>query len=250
MSTDGGDQWEFSTLVEGLEYFGKARLRRDELQALARGVVETEPDQWRWVGMPSVGLPQSLPDSQRPKRSELVNLAGAALSVCSAEPETLPYLDRVEVWLCDPQTGKPLARARTALSLDRALAITHLGPFQVIEPWRHTPETWKFQKRLNAHLNRSTEPGKYRFVVRVYERTENGVVRLGRKGVMGRVKTGLLPDGLLAEPWESSRQALLDRIRAREPGRAPMGPDRQEVGLVPRLGAVGSATPPPTSAAG
>ncbi len=166
LSADGGQLWELSTFFHGLEYFGRGQLGRDEIRAVASGVPRPELDRWRWIAMPAVGAPRSLPIPARPTSASLARVAEEVVSLFPIEPETLPMLDRVEVWLCDPSTREPLARSSTALSLERALGQTHVGPFQVVEPWRQTFETMSFQHRLNARLNCSQVPGRYRFLVR------------------------------------------------------------------------------------
>jgi hypothetical protein len=238
VSADGGDSWEISAFLEGLEYFGHAPLSRSEVRALASGVVGPEPDRWRWTAMPAEGSPRYLPRPARPKRARLALLASEAVSTFPTDSETLPFLDRVEVWLCEPSTDRPLARVGTALTAERALAQTHVGPFQVVEPWRHTPETWTFQQRLNARLNNADSPGRYRFVVRLFERTDSGAVRVGQSGFGGPVAPGLLPEGPLAEPWESSRRALLDRLSVRDPGRVPPHSARRSSKTDKHLGTV------------
>lgn len=253
LSADGGETWELSTFLDGLEYFARGCLDRTGLRAVARGLLGPDPNRWSWTALPARGEPRRLPAFARPSNRKVSRLASAVFPLLQSDPAALPVLDRVEIWLCEPSTGNPIARVSTALSLERALAQTHVPPFQVVPSWQHTPETWAFQQKLNTRLNNAPLHGRYRFQVKLYERTDQGVFRVGRAGVLGRIRPGVLPDTPLAEPWESARLALLNRLDVRAPGRASTDrlPSRVPPPSppTPRLGAV-ATPPPPSSAAG
>src|SRR5438270_909055 len=116
--------------------------------------------------------------------------------------------------LVNPDRGTALAASSgrlVAASTDRGGHWElHLTPWRFTDaPWQ-TPATWEFQNRVNDRINWSDDPGRFRFAARIYERTADGqaAIRHGLNGRRRPVGMGELPDGHLAEPWESERLAL------------------------------------------
>ncbi len=216
VSEDGGTHWEVVLIHGSRQFYTRRPLSCDEFGAIAAGDAEDGPWCWRWIGMSESGAVRLGP-RERPTQAELFALGQ---KVCQFDPiadNALPRMDRFEVWLCNRETGRPVALAATALSREMALAIPHVRPWQCVEPPLQTAETWAFQSRINNLLNRYPRSGRYRFVVRLYERDGDRVVRHGLDGPIGQVRSGFVPDGLLAEPWESERLALLAQLARRRP---------------------------------
>lgn len=206
-SLDRGLTWEVRLLHAGREYYTRRPLGSEELASLIEGGPRAAlPERWRWSAW-GPGGESWLQPAERPVAIELVALAREALA--AIENDELAAVDRFEVWLCERETEAPLALATTALSLESALAIPHLTPWTFTVPARQTQATREFQDRVNARLNRCQQPGRYRFAARIYERrSDRVIIRHGRKGQGRRLPATALPDGLLAEPWESERRTL------------------------------------------
>ncbi len=253
-SVDEGRRWEVRLVLKGREFFTRRLLEQAELRAIASGQAGPEPWHWSWRAEGQAGTIRLRPH-RWPTRDEFVQLGYEALRAAT-HPE-LPLIDPFEVWLCDRETAAPLALGATAISLEMAMATPHLGAWQCVEFPRQIPETWAFQNALNARLNQSSREGRYRFRVRVYERTAHGVIRHGLKGISKWEQPGVLPDGLLAEPWDSERRALLQLLESREGrsteperlvSRFPSQTSRAVTAGVVHLGSI-SVTPPMASGA-
>lgn len=237
-SGDGGRSWEVRVVVAGREFFTRRPLSVGELRSIplsggsAPGV--PEPWHWHWCARGPAGEIRLTP-AERPSPAELAGL-GREIARWAGPDDALPRLDRFEVWLCDRE-GHPLALAATAISLELALAIPHLHPWQIAPGPRQTDSTWDFQRRINEQLNTCPLPGLYRFRARIYERPQRGdaVILHGPNGTRRRLPTSSLPEGLLAEPWESERLRLL-----RTPSTAPIALATS----YPTLDTVASSPPP------
>lgn len=228
VSEDGGGLWELRLLRATHEFYTRRPLASLEVRALADGRPGPEPWSWRWEALGESG-PLRLRPEERPTREALTAACQEASRVDGMPAAALPRLDRFEVWLCDRQAGRPLALAATALSREMALALPHVRPWQCVVATEQTPETWAFQLRIHALVNHSRRAGRFRSLVRLYERTIRGVIRHGLDGPLGRVRAGYMPEGLLAEPWESERLALRGR-RGSPAGAGPPPPGAREPG--------------------
>jgi hypothetical protein len=237
-SDEDPTRWELRLVRQGREYSTRGPLDPEQVRALAAGVVGPEPWAWAWSSWISTGVLRLRPH-ERPRPHALAELAAEILRATSADLERLHRADRFEIWLCDARTGRPMALGALAHDREAAMALPHVRAWQCVEPHRQTAETWAFQDEVNARMNRARSEGRFRFGLAVFERTGRGFVRHGPQGPTGRVRPGVVPSGLLAEPFESRRLAILDRMGEPRPAVA------SREGLVPMLGRIAPATPEP-----
>lgn len=231
-TADGGANFEVRCFEEGVEFWPGRQFSRHELEAFAAGeplsaeelaVVEGHPEEddlgrvpatrpdpaaWRWYGF-TVGEVR-LRKSARPSLAEFAAVASEALKL--EEAETLPWLDPWELWVCDKETGEPLALAITADSREQAETITYSPRWRFCVASHHTPETKQFEDRVNDRLNSAETAGRFRFATRLVFRRPNGSAleysQPHRDDPPIERPVGWLPRSHLAEPWEGERLRL------------------------------------------
>lgn len=232
-SLDFGASWSIDLIDEGVAFWPGRYFGREEIEAWAagcpmdgtelsvRGIVNNDaddalgchppaandvPSTWPWHNLVSGCLDPSL----LPSRDDIVWLAREALRAQDAE--SLPYLDRFEIWACDRETERPLALVMTALHLEEAETILY-SPY-----WRFTcgpdkeSEILDFEGRLNARTCLTTGSGSVHAMAAIFERLPDGsAIQHGANGAKIEIPTGKLPSGLLAEPWETERRRLVEQ---------------------------------------
>jgi hypothetical protein len=183
--------------------------------------VAPNPQSWVWLTVSGQGE-ERLKRAFKPNPAELQQLAGAALSL--QRGQFYPLLDSWEIWLCDKDTLEPLALAITALTLEDT-------DWQTFSPrwhanWQSAPAEHKvglhnLEKEINARINSATDLSCFRSVHRLFQRNLDGSSQEWARENPVDVSlpllkvadhpAGYLPDGLLAEPFESQRLQLEPR---------------------------------------
>lgn len=232
-STDFGASWSINLIEGGYEYWPGRDFSRDEIETWAagcplsgaelsiRGIINNpaddalggrppadneNPETWPWHHPVATRLARSI----RPSREDIVELAGEALRAEAAE--TLPYLDRFEIWACDHEDERPLALIMTAIDLDEAKRI-EFSPRWRFQSGPDVPtDMRKFEDRLNARILMPIRSGSFDVKWSIYERRPDGsAIRHGADGAEIEIPPGGLPTGLLAEPWEAERLLLAEK---------------------------------------
>ncbi len=215
-----GTVWEILALEGGCQYQSGRSFTRQELEDWAQGDARAPwpgDREWRVFGPWGVD-PLKVP----PTREELAEVAAEALRI--REPVGLCCLDRFEVWASDQSSGRPVALLATSFNYFQAEAIgfspaptgrysnryDYTGDvWRFYDPYELFPLAESFQRRVNAKILRTSQPGLYPFNRRIFERRPDGSVVEHDRGRPRLVASEDLPRGQLAEPLESERFALL-----------------------------------------
>lgn len=232
VTTADGQRWEIHACAAGDDFYAGRSFSRHEISAwaqsdqlspaelmVAEGLEETDllgeapaikidPQDWRWYSVSAAGE-SHLAREARPTAAEITDACAEALAADSLD--SIPLIDRFELWGCDLKDGTPLALLLTGRTETEAR-----GTFSPL--WRfcracdHTEATSRFQDAINARLVGGS--GRFNFACRLFERVDqwNAIeIPLTRAGVgAGKV---FLPRGLVAEELAAKHARI---VRAAE----------------------------------
>lgn len=239
VTTADGDRWEIHCSLNGLDFYCGRTFARAEIEAWAiadplsegelavgHGLEEDDvlgevparvpdPAKWSWYAFDNHGESR-LKAKVRPTTAELVAACKEAIAADSLN--SVPLIDRFELWACDTETLEPLALLLTGnTELDARGTFSPLWRFCVhIDHEDYWPEgcdkppTREFEDRLNERVCPWTERNTKRFVSRLFERIDKQTVRelpLPCRPSLASEPLAL-PQALLAEPWNTEHAQL------------------------------------------
>jgi hypothetical protein len=125
--------------------------------------------------------------------------------------DSLPYLDRFEIWALDPGTGRPIALLKTERSLEEAEFMEYLPLWRFKTAPELPAEIVQFQELIELLFRKPRARGGFHIKTGIFERHTNGsATQHGASGATIPISAAEFPDGLLAEPWEAERLRLAE----------------------------------------